>query len=209
MADAPDSFKTARRPEAVDLAELTGLQWPTLFGNDRPVELEIGTGKGGFLLRRAQAHPELNFLGIEWANAIYRYVIDRLQRHHVSNARMLRVDAGYFVRVCCPRDSLAALHTYHPDPWPKKRHHRRRLFQKPFVDAAVTCLQSGARWAVQTDHAEYFEQIEPLLRGHPELVEVPFGDVDSGVEDDRIATNFEIKYLREGRPMYRLAVRRR
>lgn len=209
MSGVRDQSGAAQRPVAVDAAELTGLQWPAIFGNDRPVELEIGTGKGGFLLRRAQAHPEVNLLGIEWANAIYRYVIDRLQRHGVNNARMLRVDAGYFVRVCCPRDSLSALHTYHPDPWPKKRHHRRRLFQQPFVDAAVACLRHGARWAVQTDHAEYFAQIEPLLRGHPELIEIPFGDVDFGVEDDRIATNFEIKYLREGRAMYRLAMRRK
>lgn len=209
--DQPAPSATGReRPIAVDLAELNGLNWAAFFGNARPVELEIGTGKGGFLIRRATAHPELNFLGIEWANAIYRYVVDRVQRRGLPNVRMLRVDAGQFVRVQCPRDSLTALHTYHPDPWPKARHHRRRLFQAPFVNAAVACLKPGARWAVQTDHAEYFEQIEGLLRAHLELEETPFVDAEFGVrEDERIETNFEIKYLREGRAMYRLALRRR
>jgi len=197
------------RPVAVDLAELEGLTWRAIFGNDRPVELEIGTGKAGFLLRRAQAHPERNFLGIEWANEFYRYAVDRMQRWRVPNVRMLRTDAAHFIRVVCPRDSLTALHVYHPDPWPKKRHHKRRLFQPAFVDAAAACLEPGGRWAVQTDHAEYFGIIAALLRGHPALEEVPFDDPEFGVSGARVATNFEIKYLKEGRTLYQIAVRRR
>lgn len=200
---------------AVDLSELGDFSWRRLFGNDRPVELEIGTGKAGFLLRRAQAWPQRNFLGIEWASEFYRYAVDRLQRWHVPNVRVLRADAAHFVRVICPRDSLTALHVYHPDPWPKKRHHKRRLFQPPFVAAAAECLVPGGRWAVQTDHAEYFEIIRALLREQPLLEEIPFDDPDFGVQsadDDSsvgVATNFEIKYRREGRAIYQIAVRRR
>ncbi len=197
------------RPVPVDLRELDGLTWPAVFGNDRPVELEIGTGKAGFLLRRAQAFPDRNFLGIEWANEFYKYAVDRMQRWRVPNVRMLRTDAAHFIRVVCPRDSLTALHVYHPDPWPKKRHHKRRLFQPAFVEAAVTCLVPGGRWAVQTDHAEYFEIIAGLLRHHPALEEVAFDDPEFGVAGARVATNFEIKYLKEGRALYQLAVRRR
>lgn len=200
---------TAARPIAVDLAELEGLTWERLFGNPRPVELEIGTGKGAFLLRRAPAHPQRNFLGIEWANEFYRYAVDRMQRWKVPNVRLLRTDASVFIRTLCPRDSLTALHVYHPDPWPKKRHHKRRLFQPAFVDAAAACLLPGGRLAVQTDHAEYFSIIAPLLREHAQLEEVPFDDPDFGVQSERIGTNFEIKYLREGRSMHQLAVRRR
>ncbi len=197
------------RAVAVDLKELDHFSWVGLFGNERPVELEVGTGKGAFLLRRARGRPDRNFLGIEWANEFYRYAVDRMERWRVPNVRLLRTDARHFIRVVCPRSSLTALHVYHPDPWPKRRHWKRRLFQPVLVDAAVECLVPGGHWAVQTDHAEYFEQIRGLLLGHPELYEVPFDDPDFGVEASRVATNYEIKYLREGRRLYQVAVKRR
>lgn len=196
------------RPITVDLAELDNFSWPALFGDDNPIELEVGTGKAAFLLRRAQAHPERNFLGIEWANEFYKFAADRMRRWQVPNVRMLRADASHFIRIVCPRNSISVLHVYHPDPWPKKRHHKRRLFQQPLVDAAVDCLVPGGHWAVQTDHAEYFEIIQALLRKHPRLTEVPFDNPEFGVENTRVETNFEIKYLREGREIYQIAVRR-
>ncbi len=198
------------RPIAVDpLTELRDFSWPAIFGNAHPVELEIGTGKAAFLLRRARARPERNFLGLEWANEFYRYAVDRLERWKIRNVRLLRTDASHFMRVVCPPETLTALHVYHPDPWPKKRHHKRRLFQPPFVAAAVRSLVPGGHWAVQTDHAEYFEIIRGLLLNHPDLHAVPFDDPDFGVEAARVATNYEIKYLKEGRQIYQLAVKRR
>lgn len=196
-------------PIALDLKILEDFSWRAVFPDDRPIELEIGTGKAGFLLRRAQARPDRNFLGIEWANQYYKFVVDRMRRWKVPNVRMLRTDASHFIRIVCPRDSLMALHVYHPDPWPKKRHHKRRLFQPAFVDAAAACLVPGGHWAVQTDHAGYFAVIQDLLQNHPALYEVPFDDPEFGVEALRVATNFEIKYLREGRQLYQIAVKRR
>ena len=194
---------------AIEATQLEKLDWAELFGNHNPVEVEIGTGKAGFLLRRAQAHPQRNFLGIEWANRFFRFAADRLRRWDVQNTRMVRTDASHFVRVQCPRESLSVLHVYHPDPWPRKRHHKRRLFQKPFVDAAVACLVPGGRCAVQTDHAEYFQVIAKLLREHPELEETDFDDPEFGSDAGSVATNYELKYLPEGREMHRIAVVRR
>jgi len=194
---------------AVELAELEDFSWERLFAKSRPIELEIGIGKASFLLRRAKACPDRDFLGIEWAGEYYRYAVDRMERWKMANVRILRTDASHFIRTVCPRASLAALHVYHPDPWPKKRHHKRRLFQAAFVNAAVDCLLPGGHWAVQTDHAEYFEIIRPLLLGHPELVETAFDEPEFGVESARLATNFEIKYLKEGRSIYQMAVKRR
>lgn len=196
----------------INLDQLPNFSWAAVFGDDRaesPVELEIGTGKGAFLVRRALAIPECNFFGIEWANEFYRYAADRMARRGAVNVRMLRADASEFVRNTCPRDSLAALHIYHPDPWPKKRHHKRRLFQPEFVAAAVACLKSGARWAIQTDHAEYFAQIRSLLVGHSHLIETPFDDPTWSVQDARLGTNFEVKYLAEGRSIHQIAFTRR
>jgi tRNA (guanine-N7-)-methyltransferase len=213
-----ESAPAAERPRpavAVELAELECFSWARLFGVDGPVELEIGVGKAGFLLHRARAWPQRSFLGIEWAGEFYRHAVDRMERWRVPNVRILRTDASHFVRTICPGGSLTALHVYHPDPWPKKRHHKRRLFQPPFVDAAARCLIPGGRWAVQTDHAEYFAIIAALLQTHPLLEPIPFDDPDYGVQSAvnesgvGVATNFELKYRKEGRAIYQLAVRRR
>lgn len=178
------------------------------FGRVAPVELEIGSGKGTFLLRQARAHPERDFLGIEWANKFYRFAADRMARWGLTNVRMLRTDAREFVIRRLPPSSLAAIHVYHPDPWPKKRHHKRRMFNAAFLTAAVAALKPAGRLAIQTDHAGYFEAIEKLTRGWPGLVAVPFADAEFGAADERTQTNYEIKYTREGRPIHRLAFAR-
>ncbi len=210
MSQTPTT-RTKTPPEqiAVALEQLEDLDWRRLFGNDRPVEVEIGIGKGGFLLARARQHPDRNFFGIEWANKYYRYAVDRMSRWGVTNVRIVRTDATHFFLVLCPPESVSVLHVYHPDPWPKKRHHKRRLFQPRFVEAAVRALVPGGVIRVQTDHAEYFDVIRGLLTSHPHLRQVPFNDARFGIrEDGAVETNFEIKYRREGRDIYRLAVQK-
>jgi tRNA (guanine-N7-)-methyltransferase len=201
MHDKIEMHEVAVLPES--LGATANLQ--ALFGNARPVELEIGCGKGAFLLRQAQACPDRNYLGIEWANEYYKFTVDRMARWGVTNVRIMRTDARHFVISRLPPACLAGLHVYHPDPWPKKRHHKRRLFTPEFVAAAIRALVPGGRWAIQTDHAEYFEQIRAATACQPELEAIPFDEAAGG---DRIDTNFEIKYLREGRAIYQLAFRR-
>ncbi len=185
------------------------LDFAALFGGPGPVEMEIGTGKGTFLLNRARMHPERCFLGIEWANKIYLYAADRMARWGLTNVRLMRTDASHLMQRQMPGGSLSMLHVYHPDPWPKKRHHRRRLIQPPFVAAVVEALIPGGRLAVQTDHAEYFEQIERVLRAEPRLEEIPFDVPEAGVVEGRVMTNYEVKYLREGRAIYQIAMQKR
>ncbi len=176
------------------------------FDSPGDLELEIGCGKGGFLLVRAEQHPDKHFLGIEWANKIFRYTADRVARRGLRNVRVMRTDARRFVEVHLPPDCLTAIHLYHPDPWPKKRHHKRRLVQPAFVDAVVRTLTPGGRWAIQTDHQGYFEHIREFVLPHPRLVETLFDQPDFGVVENATHTNYEIKYLKEGREIYRLAV---
>ncbi|MFQ5411202.1 MAG: tRNA (guanosine(46)-N7)-methyltransferase TrmB [Phycisphaerae bacterium] len=192
--------------DPASLGEMTDLR--CLFDEDQPIELEIGCGKGGFLLRRAQAQPDRNLVGIEWANKYYKYAADRMARWGLTNVRIMRTDARHFVMHCLAPASLAALHIYHPDPWPKKRHHKRRLFQPAFMAAAVRVLAPGGRLAIQTDHADYFEQIKTVVADRPELEPVAFEDEAYGTIGEEMKTNFEIKYEREGRRFHRLALRR-
>ncbi len=178
------------------------------FDTPGDVELEIGVGKGGFLLRRAKEHPELRLLGIEWAYPYFRYAADRMARWGVPNVRMMRTDARNYVIHHLVPGCLSALHVYHPDPWPKKRHHKRRLFQPDFVAVATAALLPGGRWAIQTDHAGYFEWIEDVMARQEGLEPIDYDDPACGIVDNQARTNFEIKYLREGRKVHRLAYRK-
>ena len=169
------------------------------------VELEIGCGKGGFILERARRCADRRFLGIEWAGKYYRYAADRMARRGMANVRIMRTDARNFIVHHLAESSLAALHVYHPDPWPKKRHHKRRLFQKDFVAAAVRALQTGARLAIQTDHAGYADWIRDLIVPCAELTQVDFEHSDFAHPGQTPRGNYEVKYVREGRTLYRVA----
>ena len=187
-------------PEPVDLR--------TLFEREAPLELEIGSHKGTFLVRRAKEHPELNFVGLEWANKYYQYAADRMLRWGLTNVRMMRCDAKHFVIHQVAPACIDALHIYHPDPWPKKRHHKRRMIQPDLMDAALRIMKPGARLSIQTDHAGYFEHMREVILPRPDLQQVDFVDEAYGTVGDDIKTNFEIKYEREGRTFYRFAFRK-
>ncbi|MDB5332913.1 MAG: trmB [Phycisphaerales bacterium] len=180
------------------------LNWCELFGNDHPVEMEIGTGKGTFLTEQAKGRPGTNFFGIEWANWFWKYASDRLRRNGCLNARAVRAEALFFLREYVPDASLSVLHVYFPDPWPKKRHNKRRLIQSPFLEQAVRILVPGGRLQIVTDHQDYFEQIEPTVKASA-LKVIEYNRPGSAAEGEFVGTNFERKYRREGRPFYALA----
>jgi tRNA (guanine-N7-)-methyltransferase len=178
------------------------------FPKPGSLELELGCGKGGFLLERAMVHPDRRFVGIEWANKIFLYAADRMARRGLENVRIMRTDARDFVMRFLPPCCLEALHVYHPDPWPKKRHHKRRLVQPDFADAAIRSLKPNAEWLLQTDHVEYFEQMRAVLCAASDLREIEWTESACRPRDGWIGTNYEIKYTREGRAIYRIAFRK-
>jgi tRNA (guanine-N7-)-methyltransferase len=193
-------------PVGLDVEKLPRpLRWADVYGNDNPVELEIGTGKGTFLTEQAKARPGVNFFGIEWANWYFHYAADRLRRNGCANARMVRAEALYFLNEFVADASLSVLHVYFPDPWPKKRHHKRRLVQEPFLKQVERILVPGGRLQVVTDHKGYFEEnIEPAVRAS-RLTVIDYNRPGSAGEGEFVGTNFERKYRREGRPFYAMA----
>ena len=183
------------------------LDLAAVFGNARPVEVEIGSGKGTFLLARAAGRPGLNFLGVEWARAYCHYTADRVRRAGLANVRMLRADANdLFARALADR-SLWRVHVYFPDPWPKRRHHRRRLIQPGFLDQLRRTLRPGGQVLIVTDHLGYFRHIERVLAGAAGFCPVGFPTMtdESG---EVVGTNFERKYIAQGRRFYRAALLR-
>ncbi|MHC4561863.1 MAG: tRNA (guanosine(46)-N7)-methyltransferase TrmB [Planctomycetota bacterium] len=186
-------------PTPVDFAEI--------FGNTRPVEIEIGTGKGTFLLARAKARPEANFLGIEYAKAYATYTADRFRRAQLTNIRMLRTEAASFFKTAVPAGSLQRVHIYYPDPWPKRRHNRRRLIQPQFVDIVRRTLAPGGQLIIITDHFDYARHIRRVLHEAPGFCRIPMPRM-TDAEGELVGTNFERKYIAQGRPSYSLALMR-
>ena len=190
-------------------AEGVVVQPMSWFDSPGPFEVEIGCGKGGFLLSRARHRPDLRFLGIEWANKYYKYCADRMARWRIGNVRVMRTDARHFVMHHLPPGSVSVFHLYHPDPWPKKRHHKRRMVQPEFIDAVARVLIPGGCWLIQSDHDECFGWMRKLLDPRPELASVSWGDARHGPGPDWEGTNYEIKTTRVGATIHRAAYVRR
>ena len=182
----------------------------SLFSREAPLEIEVGSGKGTFLVNQAKGHPDVNYLGIEWANKYYKYAVDRIRRWKLVNVRVVRADARDFIGHCVAAGAVRALHVYFPDPWPKKRHHKRRFFTPANIRQALRCLAGGGQLRTATDHAEYFQQIRAVLLEDEEIAQqvqqIDFLPVDAADEGEWVGSNFERKYVKEGRAIYTLAV---
>lgn len=187
-----------------DLVALPGpLDLAALVPGAGPWEVELGFGKGRHLLAQARAHPERRYLGIELVSKYYRMLTGRAHRAGIENLVTIRGEALYLLATALPRGFAEVLHVYFPDPWPKSRHHRRRLFDPTTVDLVLGALRPGGTLFFATDFLAYGEQVATLLAGMPGL-EVERRDA---LWPDGPRTNYEAKYVREGRPILRLVGR--
>jgi len=187
-----------------------GLDWSDVFGRPGPVEIEIGIGKGRFLLAAAEARPDVLHLGVEWANKYLRIAESRALRRGLDNVRFVRIDARDLVARGVPDGSVHAYYVFYPDPWPKKRHHKRRFISPGPLAHVARTLAPGGLLHVATDHADYWEAIEGLLGGHEAFERLDeFGGPDFPLDPSQPLTNFEAKYRIEGRGRHRASWRRR
>jgi len=180
-----------------------------ILGRSGPVHIEIGSGKGTFLLQESQARPDDNFLGIEWARKYYRYAVDRIGRWGLTNVRIIRTDAAGFLADLVPDDSVDCFHIYFPDPWPKTRHHKRRLVCAANLEHLIRCLKTGGQLRIATDHADYFEQMKTVLDAAGDRLEkIDFPRPIGAGTGEWVGTNFERKYLKDQRPIHTIAARK-
>jgi tRNA (guanine-N7-)-methyltransferase len=183
------------------------LNFSTLFGRCAPVHLEIGSGKGTFLVNEAQAATDTDFLGIEWASKYYRYAVDRIGRWELTNVRLIRTDAAVFLRDHVDDHTADCFHIYYPDPWPKKRHNKRRFICKDNMDQILRILKTGGHLRIVTDHADYYEHMDEVLRDYSHRFRpLTFRPTAGAKTGERVGTNFERKYLKEERLAFSIAL---
>ena len=188
----------------------------------RPLEIEIGSGKGTFLLAYGASKPETNLLGIEWAGEFFAYTADRVRRRQLPNVRVLHGDATEFVRWRLPTSSVRVIHLYFSDPWPKARHHKKRVIQHRFLTDAWRVLEPEGELRVVTDHAalwawdcEHFEPwcaagaapIEGFEGPMPAFAMEAFEPPPGAGEGELVGSNFERKFRREGRSFHAATLR--
>lgn len=175
----------------------------SFFPGDRPLELDIGCGDGRFLLEMAAQYPERDFLGLERLLGRVRKVCRRAERRQLSNVKVLRLESLYALEYLLPEAAFTRIHLLFPDPWPKKRHHGRRLVQPAHVRAFARVLCPGGEFFFKTDHPEYFEEASDAIVSSPWFEGMPW-------EDDRLfypETDFERHWLGQGKPIYRARFR--
>jgi len=189
------------------------------FGADAPTprafHIEIGSGKGTFLVQEAQALRDVHFLGIESASPFYRYAADRIRRHQLINVRMLRGDAVEFIRFWCADAVVDVIHLYFSDPWPKSRHHKRRVVQDAsLIEFHRVLVHSrggaGGELRLVTDHDELWQWYERHAERNAHLFErAPFTPPASVQPGEVVGTNYERKFAVEGRTIRAMTLRKR
>ena len=197
---------------SIDPVSIEGLvDFESIFGRKGDIHIEIGSGKGTFLVSEARAFPDNNYLGIEWANKYYKLAVDRMGRWDIGNVRIIRTDAAIFIADHIPNDSVSWFHIYYPDPWPKARHNKRRLICEKNMQQFLRCLKPGGVINLTTDHADYFQQMQEVLGTEFDkgtLEQIEFTRAVGAKEGELVGTNFERKYIIEGREKYSIAGRR-
>jgi tRNA (guanine-N7-)-methyltransferase len=165
--------------------------------------LEIGSGMGETTIGIADAHPEADFIAIEVHGPGVGSLLNAIEKNQLTNVRVIRHDAVEVLEHMIPDGTLAAIHLFFPDPWPKKRHHKRRLVQPEFATLAARKLVPGGALHAATDLADYAEQIEQVLMKEPLLEAAKSGFAT------RPVTKFESRGRRLGHPVRDLVFRRK
>lgn len=184
------------------------LEAARVFGRVAPLTLEIGFGNGESLLHQARARGDEDFIGIE----VHRPGVGRLlmtvEREGLHNVRVYCADAVEVLRRSVPENALTTLQTYFPDPWPKKRHHKRRLIQPEFVALAAARLRPGGRWLLATDWQPYAEHMLEVLGVCPRLRNLAADGRYIPRPPERMHTRFEARGEHRGHRVFDLAFHR-
>ena len=178
--------------ERVDLSKV--------FVRPQPLEVELGSGDGSFLVEYAKRHPERNFIGVERLLGRIRKLDRKGRRTGLTNLRGVRIESAYFLRYLLPLHSVSALHVYFPDPWPKRKHRRHRLINDQFASVAHEALERGGKVYLRTDDPDYFEQMLAVFEPRPD-----FAKEETPADLASLLTDFEREFNAAGTKTLRVA----
>lgn len=174
-----------------------------MFSAVQPLEVELGSGDGSFLAGYAKCNPAINFIAVERLLGRLRKLDRKGLRSNLSNLRVLRIEAKYFVEYLLPLESVSAVHIYFPDPWPKRKHRKHRLVNHEFVESLRLTLRDGGMVYLRTDDADYFKQMTGVFGENSE-----FQERDTPTELSERTTDFEKAFLSKGISTLRAAYQR-
>ena len=175
-----------------------------VFGRKAETIIEIGFGMGGSLLAMAKQQPELNFIGIEVHRAGIGSLVADLHEQGINNVRIVPCDAVEVFKHHLSENSLAGVQIFFPDPWHKKRHHKRRLIQTEFVNLLIKRIKIGGFIHCATDWQDYAEHMRAVLTANPTLVNTEANDDFSPRPETRPLTKFEERGKRLGHGVWDL-----
>jgi tRNA (guanine-N7-)-methyltransferase len=178
------------------------IELQTLFGRKAPVVLEIGFGNGDTLVELAAASPDKDFLGVEVHNPGVGHCLIAASDANVSNLKLIVHDAIEVLGQQLPPASLQRINLYFPDPWPKKRHHKRRIVQPAFLDLCADRLEAGGAIHIATDWANYAEHIDEVFAGSSRFTCTERREHDGEQPFERPMTKFERRGLRHGHRIF-------
>jgi tRNA (guanine-N7-)-methyltransferase len=182
------------------IIKISDITKPLEFDLSRPLEIEVGCGKGQFLTRRAKENPDCDFLGIERMLERVRLFDGKCRRGNIDNARILRLEALYTFHYLLPEHHARTVYVFFPDPWPKKKHHSHRLFGPLFLNALWKRLETGGKIEFATDHGEYFGAVKEWF-----AQDSRFEEVEPMPRPREVWTEFETMFREQGLEIYSAA----
>jgi tRNA (guanine-N7-)-methyltransferase len=203
MSEQIELVDAARAVEFVPADYFARQKMEDIFARPAPLEVDLGSGEGAFLLAMAARHPERNFLGVERLLGRVRKTCRAIARQRLANARIVRIETAYALRYLLPLASVSTAHVGFPDPWPKRYHQRRRLIQDGFMEALHGILAEGGELRVKTDDLPYFQWMEKIFARAKGFERIDWPD-----DPDYPMTNFERRFIAQGLPVHRARLRK-
>ncbi len=177
-------------------------KWSEVFGNQNPIHLEIGTGKGRFITELAQLHPEINYIGIEKYSSVLVRALEKQAELQLPNLRFLRMEAEYLADCFAPGE-ISYIYLNFSDPWPKDRHAKRRLTSTRFLERYVRVLAPGGGFTFKTDNRPLFDfSLEQLQLAGWETLQLTYDLHHSPYMEGNVMTEYEERFSSMGNPIF-------
>ena len=184
-------------------------RWKKLFGNDNPVYIEVGMGKGKFITEMAQLHPEINFIGIEKYSSVLIRAIEKRKELEINNLMFIRMDAENIEDVF-EKNEVAGIYLNFSDPWPKDRHAKRRLTSRQFLARYDKILAGDGVIEFKTDNRDLFDfSLEEAPEAGWEIIASTYDlHADEKMSEGNVMTEYEEKFSSKGNPIHKMIIKR-